>query len=299
MDIIDDQFEPLPMRSVDRFALAALVWISFFGAQQIVFAQSPATYTPQELRRHFQNVAESYQMRAGGRLLSLREQPLMHWQNTVRQQEQGGLYLWEKNGRPQVLGSIFTYQLDDQVRCRHEMISVSDTPLTSALHAKTVWSPKLAGVEWTPVDGVPKPPESAPRRMTQMRGIARQFSGTLKIPDQQPSSLTLIPQPLVRYQAADAGVIDGAIFSFAVVTDPEIFFLIEAQKSAGGSLGWFFAAARSHYHASELRRQNQIVWEAPMVIEIENTNWGQAPWAHQPYFGFNPPQPLPAPEALR
>ncbi len=223
----------------------------------------------------------------------------MHWQNTVRKQEQGALYVWDKDGRPQVLGSIFTYQFQNRVHCRHEMISLADRPLTSKLGSTVVWTPKRAGVAWKPCDDVPPPMESAPRRLTQMRAIARQFTGTLDIPDYQLANLTLIPQPLVRYQATNAGVIDGAVFSFAVVTDPEILLVVEARESNGESGSWHYAAARAHYEELELKRKGSMVWQAARVKEMANTRFAQLPYAAEPYFVFFPPQPLPPPEALR
>ncbi len=132
-----------------------------------------------------------------------------------------------------------------------------------------------------------------------MRSIARQFSGTLSIPESQPNQLDLIPQPLIRYEAPDENVIDGAIFSLAVATDPEIFLVIEARKAADGSLGWYYAASRSHYQALSLRRHGQLVWTAAPIAELASTKAGQLPWANDPYFIYTPSQPLPAPEDLR
>lgn len=280
-----------------RPALAfALMVVSSVAARG---QEDNTTYTPEQLHKHFQDVAESYVIRAGKDRLQLREQPLMHWQNTVRQQEQGALYLWSNKGRPQVLASIFTYENDNRVHCRHEMISLSESPLSAELDATKVWSPQEAGVTWIPYDSDTTPTESAARRMTQMRAIARQLSGTLKIDGRAPANLELIPQPLVRYQAPDAGIIDGAIFSMAVVTDPEIFVLIEAKKSKGGPASWYYAAARSHFNELELRRGDKIVWQAPDVAELANTRYGQFPWVNRPYFIFFPPQTLPPPEELQ
>ena len=137
------------------------------------------------------------------------------------------------------------------------------------------------------------------RRGTRMRSIARQFMGTLELPGQQPSKLTLIPQPLVRYQAPEAGVIDGAIFSLAVVTDPEILLVIEARKSKQGATSWHYAAARAHYHHVKLEHQGKMVWEAPMKIDLQNTRAGQLPHSQGSYFIYFPPSPLPDPEDLR
>jgi hypothetical protein len=280
---------------------AALALVQVLVVSITVQAQGAdaSTYTTDQLHQHFQNVAQTYVMRSGNTRLKLREQPLMHWQNTVRQQEQGALYMWAKNGRPQVLGSIFTFQNAGKVQCRHELISLADGPISAQLDATSVWSPERAGVKWIACDSVAAPTQSAPRRLTQMRAIARQFSGRLEITDRQTANLSLIPQPLVRYQAPEAGVIDGAVFSMAVVTDPEIFLLVEAKKSGGGPAAWYYAAARSHFQKLELRRERQIVWQAPAVAELANTRAGQFPFTNQPYFVFFPPKPLPAPEELR
>lgn len=260
---------------------------------------SGETYTPEELQQHFQNVAEGYKIQAGRTALTLRKRPLMHWQNSVRQQEQGAIFAWEKRGRPQVLASIFTYQMNDRVFCRHELISFADTPMKAVFQSEAVWSPTLPGLQWKPVDRIAAPTESAPRRLRDMRAIARQFSGKLSIPGSQPNQLDLIPQPLIRYAAADDRVVDGAIFSFAVATDPEILLVIEARKAADGSLGWHYAVARSHYEALALRKHGQWVWSASRKDELASTKAGQLPWANQPYFIFTPSQPLPAPEDLR
>ena len=47
---------------------------------------SGETYTPEELQRHFQNVADAYKIHSGRNALTLRDSSLMHWQNSVRQQ---------------------------------------------------------------------------------------------------------------------------------------------------------------------------------------------------------------------
>ncbi len=288
---------PLSPAACWRFALVTSNLLLALLVASPAWAQ--VTYTTEDLHKHFQTVAEQYDMQAGGEKLSLRKQPLMHWQNPERQQDQGALYVWEKNGRPQVLGSIFTYEVTGTVYCRHELISLANGPLKAELESDVVWSPNRAGMQWRPCDGAGTPADADSRRLFQMRSIARQFAGTLSIPNRQPSQLTLLPQPLVRYQAPKEGVIDGAVFSFAVGTDPELLLVIEAQKAADGSVAFMYAPARAHYHALELKREGTTVWNAAMVIALESTQAGQKPWANDPFFVFTPKQPLPAPEDLR
>lgn len=95
----------------------------------VALAQS-VSYTPEELNRHFQNEAESYQIVAKGasKPYELKSKPVLHWQNTVRQQEQGATYAWFDGDLPVVLASIFTYEYNGTVYCKHECISISDQP---------------------------------------------------------------------------------------------------------------------------------------------------------------------------
>lgn len=274
--------------------LAFVLWAMWTWTS--VLAQDGG-YTSEQLRGHFEKVANAYEMNLGGKELTLRKQPLMFWQNTVRNQEQGALYVWTDGERPQVLCSIFTFQNGGKVQCRHEAISISEQPFVSRLDGTKVWTPKKAGVKWLPFNGSASPAESEPRRMSQMRGIARSFIGTLSIPGSQSSTLSLIPQPLIRYQDPDSGVVDGAIFSLAVVTDPEILLLVEAKKAKEKTV-WQYAVARAHYHKLTLSLANQMVWSAPMELALENTNAGELPHVNDPYFIFFPPKPLPAPEDL-
>ncbi len=224
-------FAKLPTFAASQICLLLLL-------SGVLPAQTDA-YTAEQLQRHFQETAENYEISVGGQQLTLKKQPLMNWKNPVRTQSRGALYVWELKGRPQVLGSIFTFEYNDVVRCRHELISLADQPLTAKLDADVVWSPNRAGAEWTPCEGDLLPAQAAARRLFQMRSIARRFTGKLETPDGQTSTLTLIPQPLLRYQSADDGIMDGAVFSLAQGTDPEILLAIEARRTKQGCDGVF------------------------------------------------------------
>ncbi len=272
------------------------LWIVFgYVLTSTAFAQ----YTPEQLQRHFQSTAEAYEMMMGTQPLELRKQSLMNWRNPERQQDQGAMYVWERGGRPEVLGSIFTYEYNGKVFCRHEMLSLAASPIVSKLDSQTVWNPQTAALKWIDGGNDVVPAESSARRLIQMRSLSREFSATLSIPDKQPSKLTLIPQPLVRYQSESQGIIDGAVFSYAVGTDPEVLVVIEARKSSDGSPRFYFAPARSHYHAVTLERGGRVVWSAPMDIALEMTRAGQTPYSRQPFFVMTPKDSLPSPEALK
>jgi len=267
---------------------------------ELLWAQKSATYTPEELHRHFQNEAESYEILAKGatKPFELKPKPLMHWQNTVRQQEQGAMYVWFDGELPAVLASIFTYEYGGTVYCKHECISISEKPFSAKLGNTPVWAPKTAGASWKSIDDAGQPADSLPRRLTQMRSIARHFSGKVTNPEGEATKLELLPQPLIRFQAPQQNVIDGAIFSLAVVTDPELLVMIEAFKEKE-KIEWRYCALRSHHWQVDLARNDAPVWTAPLKFELQSAVFNQAPNASEPYFSFKPPVAIPAPEQLR
>ncbi|HEV3004496.1 MAG TPA: hypothetical protein VGX78_08535, partial [Pirellulales bacterium] len=62
----------------------------------------------------FKADAKEYVMRLDARpdvIFTLREEPLLHWGNPARTGEDGAVFVWMLDGRPQVIGSVFTYRL--------------------------------------------------------------------------------------------------------------------------------------------------------------------------------------------
>jgi hypothetical protein len=199
---------------------------------------------------------------------------------------------------PAVLASIFTYEYQGQAYCKHECISLSEKPMTASLNKRTVWSPQKPGVIWKPVEDSVAPAESLPRRLTQMRNIARQFSGKVIKPTGEITQLQLLPQPLVRYQSPEHNVVDGAIFSMAVVTDPELLLVIEAYQE-NEVTAWRYCPLRSHYWQLELTCNGKSVWTADLKLSLESAKFNQSPESGDPYFTFASPYDLPLPEKIK
>lgn len=286
---------PSDLAKLPSFAASQICLLLLLSG--ILPAQTSA-YTAEQLQRHFQESAENYEIFVGSQQLTLKKQPLMNWKNPVRTQSRGALYVWQTKGRAQVLGSIFTFEYNDIVRCRHELISLADQPLTAKLDGDVVWSPNRAGADWTQCDAELVPAQTASRRLVQMRSIARKFTGKLETSDGQTATLALIPQPLLRYEAAEDGVLDGTVFSLAQGTDPEILLVIEAKQGRDGARAFFYAPMRANYLGLKLELEGSLVWSAPMLLELRGTTAGQQPWSNEPFFPMTPKTPLPPPERL-
>ena len=140
----------------------------------------------------------------------------------------------------------------------HEWHSLLVDPNVNAVRdGQPLWTSGEAGVAWQPLDSAPAPAVTRPARLIQMRSIARRYSATIQTQDE--SELRLKEQPLFRYTESAAGVLDGAIFDFAMTTDPELLLLLEARET-NGKQAWHVAFARFGNKGMTVKEGDRIVW---------------------------------------
>lgn len=76
-----------------------------------------------------------------------------------------------------------------------------------------------------------------------MREIARRFAFEDRGAKDELYELRLMPHPVHRYQAADAGLVDGALFVFAYGTNPQALLVIELHRDKE-AMNWHYGCAR-------------------------------------------------------
>jgi hypothetical protein len=198
--------------------------------------------------------------------LSLRPEPVYRWTNPTRVGGQvGDVFVWTYLGRPEVIGSIFSHphhEGQQRVVC-HELHSLSPAVLVVDRESANRWEPKARGVDLKPVANAQAPAGSAAQRLTQMRSIAREFSGRSLSDQNQAWDLRLLPQPVYRFESTDPDVLDGALFVLvsSAGTDPEIVLLLEARKTSGNPT-WVFGAARFSDMNLWLNHKDKEVWSS-------------------------------------
>ncbi len=91
-----------------------------------------------------------------------------------------------------------------------------------------------------------KPPAAdANARLRQFKTLVKRFSSyQIFAPKQQREELRLLVQPLYRYSDLENGVRDGALFAFALGTNPEVLLFLEARDEEGGKPAWYYGLAR-------------------------------------------------------
>jgi hypothetical protein len=226
--------------------------------------------------------AAEYEFRTGGddKPLTLLREPVLKWSNPDRGEVHGNVFLWTRDGRPLVVGSLYKW-FRPFTHMAHEFMSFAEVPISAKFHSDPVWKPAEAGVKFADLPGAPPPAAAEGPRLTQMRQLAKDFSGMKKERDGTGTvELRLLPQPIHRYADPTHGVIGGGLFTLVHGTDPEIFVLIEARGKDAASAKWQYAAARMTSSEVRLRHKGTEVWAAGIMP------WKELQDHRHPYTSF-------------
>ncbi len=176
-------------------------------------------------RKRMHKFAESHKVVVVGanEKSKLHDTPLFSWANPQRRAIGGALYMWTHQGRPIATIGLWTYA---DIKDSYEYQSLHDGALNVSCESARSWNPRTPGISFRPIPDCVAPGVSKSVRLIQMRKIARdRFSSVL----QKDTQLRLLPQPIYRYDELPPGVQDGAMFSFALGTDPECLLIFEAR----------------------------------------------------------------------
>ena len=185
--------------------------------------------------------------------------PLLRWSNPVAEEEDAGLFLWTRQGRPEAAAQFFVRKN----LWMHEFQSLSESPFTVDWGGQTIWAPSRAGLIFQ-VDPDSRPPEGdGNRRLRQMRTVAESFTAAVEFQYEQEShyELRLLTRPLHRYGSAKGKVLDGTLWAFVQGTNPEVLLLVESRLERDKTLRWNFAFAAMTSYPAEAKRNGKSVWK--------------------------------------
>ena len=174
--------------------------------------------------------------------------PLLRYSDPTRGLTEANVLLdasvWRlgERGRPTALVTLEIYRASDDLSIlSYEFASLTSDKfsLEHKKNAGVIWNATGSAVTMTPLADAPAPAKTAAGRLTQMRQLARRFSVREKLREGTIVECRLLAQPIDRYAAADAGLVDGAIFAFANGTNPELGLLLECDDAR-----WSYGAVR-------------------------------------------------------
>ena len=177
----------------------------------------------------------------------------------------GAVFFWSNDlGRPEAALQVF--EVKDRTPAGghwvQEFISLSPGTFDSKRGGQSIWSPRKPGIEFKVVPGAAKPADTTARRSSQMKALAQEFHVTDHFKDKAWSDLRLLPTPVARYGRAGSEVTDGALFAFALDTDPEAFLFLEARQGSAG-LQWHYALAPMSCFELKGSHLGKPVWTVP------------------------------------
>ena len=209
---------------------------------------------------------------------ALQKDPVLRWSNPAAGEIHGNVFLWTDDGRPAVVGSLFKW-FSPHTHMSHEFHSLAEVPLVGHYDDKQNWQVSSAGVQFAAMAGAPVPAGSAPRRLLQMRELAKGFSASKIDRDGNQQELRLLPQPAYRYSSKNSQILDGALFVMVQGTDPEVFLLLEARGDRSDAT-WIYAVARMNSVGFRVRYQDREVWS------VDPMPWADVRSHLQPYTTF-------------
>ncbi len=243
--------------------LMTVIGCALMGSASVV-AQDASESEPDTAARRTRmlELAKSYSYGElpDGQSAVLRESPLFSWTNPEVNSIGGELYLWTIAGQPLATIGIWTY---DDVKDSHELQSLATHLFEATSPRGANWKPTAGGLEFKKLEKAGVPAATAVRRLTQMRNLLRErFAGEVfKRDSNQIEKLRLVPQPLYRYAPLPKGVIDGAMFSLAFDTDPEILVLLEARQETDGN-AWYYAFALATSRRATGFLDGESIWNS-------------------------------------
>jgi hypothetical protein len=226
---------------------------------------------PSSKRKFVEQTAAELEIRPAAKdsqPLRRRPEPVLRWAWTRNEHTDGTLYVWPDRGRPEMLGGLY---LSTRRRLGiFEFLTISPRSLTVHHKDDVLWKAPQVNLVWHSLPMAPPPAASERRRLTQMRELAGRFTAVVyhTPPDYPPDfkwHLELLTTPLHRYSDPKNDILDGAVFAYTTVTDPQVFVLLESQKTKDGPQ-WQYACARMCGWELHVSYDKEEVWS------VENVN---------------------------
>lgn len=224
---------------------------------------SGTTATGARRFNELKEAAQTYRITLGTdppKRLALCAEPLLRWTNPLRKTNEGAVFLWVADGRPEAVASFYRFKYERSIQEEHEFQSLALTGLTATRDGRDVWFARQAGVNLVPIPDAPVPAGTPAERLRQLRALASQFRAFFDSPTDQ-AELRLLARPLYRYETHRADLVDGALFAFVQATDPEVLLLIE-DRPHNGALAWQYGLARMSMVNLRAELKRQVVWRA-------------------------------------
>jgi hypothetical protein len=216
--------------------------------------------------RQMKERADAIGLEYQDRPIGLLPDPLLRFDGPDAKCFDGAIWAADNGGRPACLVVMERYP----DFWSHELVSLACEPLTAKLATSgRHWSPRCTGFEVKPLPDPTAPADVPPRRLHQMREIARRFEFEDRGEKNELYQLRLLPQPIHRYGSADDRLVDGTFFVFAYGTNPQALLVIELHADKDGNKTWHYGCARVSGHTVLAKLDGKQVFSAAAISQLD------------------------------
>lgn len=197
----------------------------------------------------------------------LKEQPLIHYSDRVRRLPESTLWAWEQKGVPVLFCKIerVTSGAGGASAWQYCCVPATTEKADVTWGRNFRWRARESSFHWSLLPDSPQPRDLPRLRLTQMKAIAREFSGRTELPQaKSQQEMRLLSNPLHQYAAPEQNVVDGGVFGLTSNgTNPDVLLLIEALGTPQEKSHWRYAVVGMTGDAADVTHQGKKVWSKP------------------------------------
>jgi hypothetical protein len=197
-----------------------------------------------------------------GPAIAPRAEPLLRYDDPPRNMHDATLWAWGDRGRPAAALKVELYPPHPPARrWVLGLVALSTNRIAVEFHDGQRWTSSKPGLESRALPGAPAPAASQTLRLFQMKELTRRFAAVEHDgPARRRTQIRLMPRPLDRYDDAASGLRDGAIFGFAMGTNPDVLLVLEAGGRGDAPPAWQYAVGRLGGAELTVSLDGQPVW---------------------------------------
>ena len=200
---------------------------------------------------------------------------MMRWSNPVGDVVDGLLTVYSTGptARPAMIAHFHVHGSGLNGLEMHEFAEVHPGTVELYRRERKIWSPRERYGKFQPLPDAPVPSSKAPLRLAQIKSMAQRFEviDGFRAPNSepQPQALRMMARPTCRYGKDDEELVDGALFTYVLATDPEACLLIEIHRT-GKTYAWEYMFCPMTIYSLDVKLDGKQVWNKPEAMVFNN-----------------------------
>jgi hypothetical protein len=208
------------------------------------------------------------------------EKPLLYYGDPTRNNDRGSVWAWGEKGRPVAVVELYR-GANNRTKWACAICNTSGGKVRANRSGAPWWRENTSASELKDIPSAPAAAAEGPARQRQLKQLAQKFTAhEFWDPENSRYELRRLDRPLHTYRDEDAGILDGAMYSLANGTNPEILLFVEARRDPTDATKatWRFTTGRLAHAELHLEYDGKEVFDAPRADRARLTGPDKPYW---------------------